>query len=427
MRIYILVFVAVAGCTPIPQSSTISDGNPKTLRLTDYAYGFEIRTIQLYPPFGPRQNEFNPAVTPLGQQNLKLEFDDLTGQLGSYYARIIHCNQDWTKSDLLDLDYLAQYNEFPINQYEYSVDTHILYIHYWFQLPAVKLPGNYVLAVYRGSDRNDLILTKRFMVYDNRVTLQSEGNLLGPGRLADLNQQINFTVNYKDIDILNPMQDVNVSIRQNQRWDNMATGIKPSFVRENVKELEYRFFDPEKMFKGGNEFRFFDLRSINYPGRNVDSVDKSSKPYTAYILKDKSRAGESYAQYNDIDGHFAIENLDYSDPSTTNYLNVVFTLVSPQLANAEVYVTGAFNYWNYNDLNRMSYDETSGAYHCNVLLKQGWYDYAYHVKSTTLSPLYFEGSHFETENSYEIFVYYRPFQPRADLLIGYVQLLTNER
>ena len=86
-----------------------------------------------------------PAVTPLGKWDLLLRFDDLRNQQEPYYARVIHCNYDWTKSDLQDLDFMTVYNEFPINNFEYSVDTHIPYVHYSFPLPPVKLPGNYVL------------------------------------------------------------------------------------------------------------------------------------------------------------------------------------------------------------------------------------------------------------------------------------------
>jgi len=75
----------------------------------------------------------------------------------------------------------------------------------------------------------------------------------------------------------------------------------------------------------------------------------------------------------------------------------------------------------------MQYDSAQGLYTSKILLKQGWYDYQYLVKSPQVPATYFEGSHFETENFYEIFVYNRPFQPRADLLIGYIRLEMNTR
>lgn len=418
----ILVCMTMASCTPIAQSSSNSESNPKTLRLMDFAYEPQIKTIELSPENSP----LTPAVISLGQSDLVLKFDDLSPDRDSYHARVIHCNYDWTKSDLQDLDFLSVYNEFPLNNSEFSVDTHIPYVHYWLSVPLVKLPGNYVLMVYRGTNKEDLILTKRFMVFDSQVTFTKNGNLIGAGSIANLNQQLNFTVNYSNVAIPNPLLDIHVSIRQNQRWDNMATDVQPSFMHELDKELEYRFFDEAKMFRGGNEFRFFDLKSLNNPGRNVGYVAKTKKPYDVFIAKDKPRTDEAYSQYNDLDGGFTIDNYDYKDLAFTNYANVTFSLATPPV-DGEVYVAGGFNYWNLNQDNKMQYDSAQRLYTRTILLKQGWYDYQYLVKSTTLPPYYFEGSHFETENYYEIFVYYKPFQPRADLLIGYLRLEKNAR
>jgi hypothetical protein len=75
----------------------------------------------------------------------------------------------------------------------------------------------------------------------------------------------------------------------------------------------------------------------------------------------------------------------------------------------------------------MKYDSASKQYKSRQLIKQGWYDYQYIVKSPTKPEYYIEGSHFETENLYEIFVYYRSFQPMADLLIGYYKVEANSR
>jgi hypothetical protein len=422
----LIISILIVACTPLTNTSTFSDSTTKILRNIDYAYEKEIKTIAVRNDLSALQAYLLPAVTELGQWNLILEFDDLRTDRNNYYARIIHCNQDWSTSVLQDLDYLNDYNEFPINNFEFSVDTHVPYIHYWFALPPVKLPGNYLVVVYRGSDKNDVILSKRFMVFQNRVTFSNERNLIGAGDIASINQQINFTLDYKYADIINPMETVNVSIRQNQRWDNLAQEIKPSFVRETNKELEYRFFDDSKMFKGGNEFRFFDLRSVNSPGRNVASVNKTVKPYEVFIERDKPRTHEMYSQYADYNGNFIPDNLDYRDQNFSNYTYVNFTLASKPLS-ARVYVTGEFSYWNLTDENLMKYDTVQQQYQARVLLKQGWYDYQYITQSKSLTPYYLEGSHFQTENTYEIFVYYRAFQPRADLLIGYLRLEKNQR
>ena len=421
----LLPFLLCLGCSPMTQSSSFSESNPKALKFGDFTYEPQIKTVLLHPVLGTGDN-LEPAVTQFGQWNLILEFDDLKGQRDNYNATIIHCNHDWVKSDLMDLDFITDYNEFNITNFQFSINTHIPYIHYTYNIPAVKIPGNYMIVVYRNGNKDDVILSKRFMVCNNKVTFSRDGNLLNSGKIASLNQQLNFTLSYEGLTLPNPLENLWVVIRQNQRWDNMISDIKPSFVRDYDQELDYIFFDDKKMFKGGNEFRFFDLRSLTYPGRNVATVNKTSKPFEAYIQTDKSRSINAYAQYNDLDGNFKIENLDYDDLYFTNYLYVNFSLSSPPI-NGDVYVAGAYNYWNLDENNKMQYDSSRNEYQARTLLKQGWYDYQYVVKSPTLPTYYFEGSHYETQNSYEIFVYYKAYQPRAEQLVGYLRLVENPR
>jgi hypothetical protein len=420
---FIFTLLWATACVPLTQSSTNSEGNPKALQLSDRTYEPQIRTVQL----SPAGLLIQPAVTALGQWNLMLAFDDLRPDRDTYLARIVHCNFDWTESGLQDLDFMTDYNEFPINNYELSIDTHIPYVHYWFNLPAVKLPGNYVLVVYRSGSKEDIILSRRFMVYHNQVNFKRDANLVGPSNMADLNQQINFTINHSNLYIVNPMLDVHVTMRQNQRWDNMAVDMRPSFIRDIEKELDYRYFDDAMMFKAGNEFRYFDLRSIVYPGRYVARVNKTVKPYEVYIDRDKSRNGYPYAIYLDQNGGYTIDNYDYRQLPFTNYAYVNFSLSSPQLKNTDVFVTGAFNSWNMNQESKMRYDSALESYTARVLLKQGLYDYQYVTKSASVPPYHFEGTHYQTENFYEVFVYYRALRPNADLLVGYVRLEKSSR
>lgn len=421
--LFVLFILPFQACVPV-QSSNISQSNPKTLQLADIAYEPQIKTITLHPVVG---DNTMPAAAALGQAALVLEFDDLRTQKDNYYAKIIHCTHNWNQSDLMDLDFMNDYNEFNITNYQFSIDTHVPYIHYSFNLPPVKLAGNYVVMVYRNGDKSDLVLTRRFMIYNNLITFTRDNNLINSGRIANINQQINFTINYEDVDIPNPSQNLWVVIRQNQRWDNMVMDLKPSFMRDIQHEVDYIYFDDKKMFSGGNEFRFFDLRSLNYPGQNVGYINKTVKPFEAYIQKDKSREDQPYAQYKDQDGNYTLSNYDYDDINFSNYVGVHFTLSSPSPVNGDVYVIGAFNSWNLDADNKMKYDSGHQEYTSRVLLKQGFYDYQYLVKSPTLPGYYFEGSHFETQNSYEVMVYYKPFQPRAEQLIGYIRFVENPR
>ncbi len=399
----------------------------KQLSFTDKIYETQIKTVQLYPNTGGTQDFLLPSSTPVQQQNLLLEFDDLQDQRNNYYVKLIHCNYDWTKSQLADLDFMDNYNEYTITDYAQSSNTHLRYIHYRFQIPPVKLPGNYLLMVYR-NDREDLILTKRMMVYDTQIGLTKDDQFIGSATLNRAMQQFNFVLDYGDIQILNPLETVHVNIRQNQRWDNAKFNIQPSFIRDDQSELEYKSVDDSRQFSGGNEYRFTDFRSLNYPGQNTGRINKAIKPYELYLLTDVPRGESVYAQYKDIDGSFLIDNQDYGEPAITgNYLYVNFALKSNFKYDGEVYLIGKFNDYTRAEDNLMHYNSSTGIYESRQLVKQGWYDYQYVVESKKMEPTAIEGAHFETENVYEIAIYNRPFRPNADLLIGYYLIPVNPR
>ncbi len=381
----------------------------KNLLYRDMVYEPQIKTVQLFP-------------------DLSIEFDDLQDNRNNYYVKLIHCNYDWTKSSLQDLDFLNEYNEFTINEYANSNNIYPAYVHYRFQIPNVKIPGNYLLILYRDGDKSDLIISKRFFVADNQVSLKKDNSFVGAGTLRTTNQQLNFSINYETIEILNPLESVHVVIRQNKRWDNARMEVKPSFIREDASELEYRFFDQDKHFNAGNEFRFVDFRSLNFPGINTGKLDRTVKPFQLTVQLDKSRSLQAYAQYPDINGEYNIENQDFGEPATSgNYIETIFSLQTSKQIEGDVYIIGAFNNWIRDEENRMTYNSVKGVYESALYLKQGFYNYEYFVESPQISPDYFEGSHYETENVYEVLVYYKPFRPNADLLIGYFVLPVNPR
>jgi hypothetical protein len=398
----------------------------KKLVFTDHSYEEQIRTVILYPQQGGPRDNIYPAAVPLQQQNLMLEFDDLQEERNSYYVKLIHCNYDWSKSALSDLDFMSSYNEYPVNDYTLSSNTSLRYFHCRFLVPPVKLPGNYLLVAYREGDEEDIILSKRLLVYTNNVSFKDDRQLQGLGTLKTSNQQLNFNLSYTGIEIVNPYETVHTVIRQNQRWDNARMEVKPSFIREDKKEIEYRFFDQDKHFAAGNEFRFVDFRSLNFPGQNTGRLDRSQRPFGLTVQTDRTRQNDVYAQYRDLNGQFIIENLDYREAAALgDYLYVTFTFAATSVGGP-VYVIGAFNNWQKDEESKMRYDAKRRVYEVTILLKQGWYDYQYWVENNSNSYV-LEGSHFETENLYEVLIYYRPFRPNADLLIGYFPIPVNQR
>ncbi|MCA6415214.1 MAG: DUF5103 domain-containing protein [Cytophagales bacterium] len=96
------------------------------IEFADKTYEPQIKTVLLYSGLGNSRENLRPAVVPLQQQSLVLEFDDLQENSSDYYVKLIHCNYDWTKSTLMDLDFLESFNENRILDYAYSINTHTL-------------------------------------------------------------------------------------------------------------------------------------------------------------------------------------------------------------------------------------------------------------------------------------------------------------
>jgi hypothetical protein len=408
---------------------TLSVAAQGDLIFEDHVYRPTIKTVQLYPDGGVPQDVLSSPAAPLGAPNLVIEFDDLQANRTNYYVRLIHCNYDWTKSNLNDLDFLNDYNEFPITDYSFAGGTFQPYVHYRFQIPPVKVAGNYLVIAYQ-DDQSHLIISKRMMIYTTSVSILQDKQNTGSTALSFTTQPLNFVVDYSQLEILNPMENVHVVIRQNQRWDNAKFDVKPSFLRDADNQMEFRSMDQKNSFAGGNEFRFVDFKSLNAPGQNTGRMNKTVRPWQLSVAPDKPRIDEDYAQYNDMDGNYKVDNADSGDGKTgANYLPVTFFLKWDIDVGDPVYVIGAFNCWARTNENLLKYDSAKAAYTATVQLKQGLYNYQYMVdsKSKKTPPNYFEGDHFETENQYEILVYNRTFQPNADQLVGYYTVTVNPR
>jgi len=409
------IITCILSCSPYIPSSTSENG--KTVSFEDKIYANQIKTVLLYPDRNQPKDYLQPAALPLsGGRSLILEFDDLRDSPENYYAKIFYCDRDWKQSIFPDLQFLSAYNEFYINDYAYSIDTKIPYVHYRLELPAVKLSGNYLLLVYRNNPSHPVI-TRRFMVYQNRVEVQLAPDVQAINPVRRGEQEVKFKIMYKGLDLRDPLENVSVVIRQNQRWDNAVINLKPNFVREDLKELDFRYFNLENAIKGNNEFRFFDLRSVRNYGQNVEKVINSPDHYTAIIEMDKPRTNQAYGHLYDFDGNYTLDNLDHREPDTgSEYVSVLFTLQSDSI-RGQVYIIGELTNWEMTM--PMQYNSQIHGYVDSLLLKQGWYNYLYQVKSETLPSYYLEGSHGDTENQYEIFVYYRDVFNRNDALIGY--------
>ena len=381
-----------------------------------------IKTVQFHPAGAPL--DF-PAYE-LGTNNgLKFSFDDLDYEWNNCAYRVVHCDRNWEPSDLMLNQYLKGFEGNYLNQYAVSIGTFVPYTHYSLKIPNADCTpiasGNYILEVFQNDDPEDILLRRRFIIYEDLVIPSVE-----VVRALDLSefsqsQQINATValgTFKEL-VIDIFEDLDLSILQNRRWDNAMTHLDPSFVNDGV--LKYNFIG-EETFEGGAEFHGFDTKGLNQVGMGV-KASKLEKEWHVYLEEKKNRSIAVYSAFDDLNGRRLIQRKDVGNPDLAgDYCWVEFYFESEELEE-EVYVFGQLSDWKLREEFRLEYNPSRGAYMGEILLKQGRYDYTFAHRgpngaaSTSLT----EGSHWETRNDYTLIMYGRTMDKEYDRIIGYLK------
>ncbi len=398
-----------------------------------FAYGQQNRfSNSIYYPsihslraFVEGNEQSYPVIELFGDNHILIEFDDLGSNERDYSYQIIHCNYDWSVSELLSDEFIDGFNENTIQDFDYSVNTKIGYINYRVSLPnsdvQFKVSGNYVLRVIENGNRDSTVLTVRFMVYEPVVNVVAEVIRPLGARVQNNSQEVKLSINHEQLEISDPFNDVKVVITQNNRPDRVIKDIKPVFVRNN--ELVYSF-SGDIVMPAGNEFRTFAFTNIHKYGINVNDIQFVDTIYHVQLRIDERRSSKRYFWEEEMNGK-NIVYINNSDDAyrAADYAFVYFSLpVDEPFLEGKVYVYGGLTQWKTNEANLMHYNFDTKMYEAILLLKQGYYDYIYTYFDTythKLDESVLEGSHYQTENDYLIFVYHRGFSQNYDRLVGY--------
>lgn len=372
------------------------------------------KNIGIYDPL--------PVLNLGSTESLKLSFDMLDPQNEFLNYSIIHCNRNWMPSDLQPMDYVNGNTMGEITDYKFSTNTYQTYTHYSLNFPTEEMTitksGNYILKVFRNFDEEDILLTRRFMVVDIQTKISSTIKSATVPEFRFSHQEVDFSVNYLGFDIPNPFLDVNVTILQNNSWNNAITNLKPQFVNNN--ELSYNY-ENENLFPGTNEFRFFDIRSLRFFSNNV--IKKYIDSVQNVVLRpEESKAYLNYVRWIDYNGKRDIFNSDGMNlVEDGDYALVHFNFKSNNLEDmGEIFVYGELTDWQLKDEFKMTYSPELNIYTCPVLLKQSYYNYHFILrgKDGKIDYSFTEGNHQETENDYTILVYHKNVFYGYDEIIG---------
>jgi hypothetical protein len=402
-------------------------------QLPDHIYQHNIHTVKLYK-YGDILSY--PILSLGSNEQLELHFDDLEGDVKNYYYSFVLCNADWTPANVQSFDYIRGFQTNRITNYRTSNMSATRYTHYQVVFPErnstpVK-SGNYLLKVFLNDDTSRLAFTKRFLVVNNKIVVAAQVTQPYNGNYFQTHQRIQVAVNTANAQIstFSP-QDLKIVVMQNNIWSTAGLLDRPTVYRGNYYEYND---DDNTTFPAGREWRWIDLRSLRLMSDRMTKLidNDSTKRIDVYVKPDDDRSQKIYVYYNDLDGNFTIENQDGNNPYwQSDYAWTHFTLIPPgnrAFEGKSVYIFGELTNYEQNDASRMIFNDEKGVYEKELLLKQGYYNYAYvampdRVQRGSKPVLEFtEGNYWGTENNYKVMVYFRPFGARSDELIGFANI-----
>ena len=385
-----------------------------------------IRSLQVVA----NQKWMDLPIMVLNDGKISIDFDDLTHTYRRLTYRLEHCEADWKpsvglfESDVVD-GFIAGNT---IDDVKESTLTNTLYTHYHFDIPndkcQPKLSGNYRLSVYDDDSGSDHpLLTACFMLTEPAES--SMGVRLNITTQTDQSinreqQQAEMLIDYGTYTVSNPQEQIKTVVLQNRNWLDARWNSKPQYVMPNGLRWSH---NQDYIFWAGNEYRKFEILSTNVASMGVDKIGWDGKNFHAYLYP--TTPFLSYLYDEDADGAFLIRNSDNVEINTTSdYMLTHFQLNVPSPYPYRIFLNGDWTYDRLLPAYEMTYNSAGGYYEAVVPLKLGYYNYQFLAvdEQGRLSSFRVDNSHYQTENSYQALIYFRPPGGRTDKLVGYANL-----
>ena len=385
-----------------------------------------IRSLQVVA----NQKWMDLPIMVLNDGKISIDFDDLTHTYRRLTYRLEHCEADWKPSvELFESDIVDGFmTGNTIDDIKESTLTNTLYTHYHLDIPndkcQPKLSGNYRLYVYDDDSGSDHpLLTACFMLTE--PTESSMGVRLNITTQTDQSinreqQQAEMLIDYGPYTVSNPQQQIKTVVLQNRNWLDARWNSKPQYVMPNGLRWSH---NQDYIFWAGNEYRKFEILSTDVASMGVDKIGWDGKNFHAYLYP--TTPFLNYLYDEDADGAFLIRNSDNVEINTTSdYMLTHFQLNVSSPYPYRIFLNGDWTYDRLLPAYEMTYNSAGGYYEAVVPLKLGYYNYQFLAadEQGRLSSFRVDNSHYQTENSYQALIYFRPQGGRTDKLVGYANV-----
>ncbi len=285
-------------------------------------------------------------------------------------------------------------------------------------------PGKWQVYITDVQDTSQVYDWGRFIVAEKFIPLKTKiekGRM--QGEISDNNELdriFNLSVEFNIPDSLYPANIEQIEIIENHKDEYPVLLTKERYVDHHFFEWngtnEFKF--KVDNLKPGNEYRRVNLKNKNLYSPPVTKAHfYNSIDYSRFYRKGKK----------DFNGGFKLVNYknEYAD-----YMTAIFEFKPPNPAGEDIFIVGPFTNWEV--LPGYKLDLKNSVYSIGIDLKRGVYDYQYVTgvingnKVEDIDWYIYEGNFWETENVYNILLYYRTDDLGGyDKIIGFKRILSR--
>lgn len=404
-----------------------------TAQTHTHVYNEQIRTLRVERRWLVLEDGVVDGTDP--ENTLHISFDEMSHEVRmySYSVQAVEVRGDRLEvnAGMLSSEYLKGFTTKDITDYEHSMNTSREYTHYWFDFPNEDMQltksGAYLLTIYEDGNPDNKVAEVIFYVVEPMVKVDARIRANTDIEFNGRYQQIDVDVDLQQSGISYQPSELRIVVTQNNRMDNAVYLSQPTFIEPN--RLRY-INNKSLIFEGGNEYHHFDAFSCFYAGHGIDRVFHENGDYHVLLFPNEVTEGQ-YIHEFDSNGRYVVNAERTNDADTeAEYMWVHWTLpVDKPWLDGSLYVGGELFNNEMGMRNRMQYDAEAKCYWLTALVKQGGYDYQYWFvpktgerldvrgdRNTTTQRV--DGSYWQTENEYTIYVWWRPFGSRSERLVG---------